>query len=89
MLATVIEVQGASPAKVGDQLVLCSDGSTAGTVGGGKLEDSILTDAKRAIETGEVHIRHYKLAELDRMLSALFAAVKYGYFSTLTYPNPG
>ena len=37
-LATVIKVEGASPAKVGAQIVLLSDGTTVGTVGGGKLE---------------------------------------------------
>lgn len=63
VLATVIEVQGASPAKVCSQMMLCSDGSTVGTVGGGKLEEAILTDAKQALETGEAQIRHYKLAE--------------------------
>lgn len=45
-LATVIEVQGASPAKVGAQIVLLDDGTTAGTVGGGKLESAILDDAR-------------------------------------------
>jgi xanthine dehydrogenase accessory factor len=63
VLATVIEVQGASPAKVGAQMVLCSDGGTAGTVGGGKLEESILADAKQSLETNEAQVRHYKLAE--------------------------
>ena len=38
ILATVIEVKGASPAKVGAQIVLLPDGATVGTVGGGKLE---------------------------------------------------
>lgn len=63
VLATVIEVQGASPAKVGAQVVLRFDGSTTGTVGGGKLEESVLTDAKQVLETGEAMIKHYKLAE--------------------------
>ena len=39
VLATVIEVSGASPAKVGAKLLLRADGTTAGTVGGGKLEE--------------------------------------------------
>lgn len=63
VLATVIEVKGASPAKVGAQIVISSDGSTAGTVGGGKLEESILADAKGALESGEAQIKHYQLAE--------------------------
>ena len=36
-LVTVIESKGASPAKIGAQLVLFQDGRTSGTAGGGKL----------------------------------------------------
>jgi len=46
VLATVIEVKGASPAKAGAQIVLLSDGTSIGTVGGGKLEATILADAQ-------------------------------------------
>ncbi len=63
VLATVIEVTGASPAKVGAQIVLLADGTTAGTVGGGKLEASILTDATDAQASGLPRLTHYALAE--------------------------
>lgn len=63
VLATVIEIKGASPAKVGAQIVLLADGSTAGTVGGGKLEASILNDAKAAQSSGQPRLAHYALAE--------------------------
>ena len=53
VLATVVEVSGASPAKIGAQIVLLQDGRTVGTVGGGKLESSILDDAKKAIVDGK------------------------------------
>ncbi|MES0361343.1 MAG: XdhC family protein [Anaerolineales bacterium] len=36
VLATVIKVEGASPAKVGAHIALLSDGTAVGTVGGGK-----------------------------------------------------
>ncbi|HSB66016.1 MAG TPA: XdhC family protein [Anaerolineales bacterium] len=35
VLATIIEVKGASPAKVGAQIILLVDGTTVGNVGGG------------------------------------------------------
>ena len=38
-LVTVIEVQGASPARVGFKLLVRSDGSCAGNLGGGALEE--------------------------------------------------
>jgi xanthine dehydrogenase accessory factor len=63
VLATVIEITGASPAKVGAQIVLLADGTTTGTVGGGKLEASILNDARDAQLSGQPRLTHYALAE--------------------------
>ena len=63
VLATVIEIKGASPAKVGAQIILTSDGATAGTVGGGKLEAAVLKDAQSAFLDGVPKLTHYSLAE--------------------------
>jgi xanthine dehydrogenase accessory factor len=63
VLVTVIEISGASPAKVGAQLVLLEDGTTTGTVGGGKLEAAILIDARTALKDGKIRLGHYALAE--------------------------
>jgi xanthine dehydrogenase accessory factor len=63
VLATVVEVKGASPAKIGAQITLLDDASTVGTVGGGKLEATILKDAKAAQADGLPKLTHYKLAE--------------------------
>ena len=62
-LATVIKVEGASPAKVGAQIVLLSDGTSVGTVGGGKLEASILKDAENVLSEGTSSLNHYTLTE--------------------------
>jgi xanthine dehydrogenase accessory factor len=61
VLVTVIEVNGASPAKAGAQLVLLHDGKTIGTVGGGNLEAAILADAHVAFQSGEPRLAHYAL----------------------------
>jgi len=63
VLATVVEVKGASPAKVGAQIVLLEDGTTTGTVGGGKLEAAILADAQAALQEGLPRLSHYSLTE--------------------------
>ena len=63
ILATVIDVNGASPAKIGAQIVLLDDGTTAGTVGGGKLEAAILADAKTALAEDKPRLAHYRLTE--------------------------
>jgi len=63
VLATVIEVSGASPAKVGAKLLLRADDTTAGTVGGGKLEEVVLAECRQARADGQPRITHYALAE--------------------------
>jgi xanthine dehydrogenase accessory factor len=63
VLATVVEVTGASPAKVGAQIALRADGTTAGTAGGGKLEAAILADARAVLIDGQPRLAHYKLTE--------------------------
>lgn len=63
VMVTVIEVKGASPAKVGAQIVLLEDGTTSGTVGGGNLESAILADARRAMLDGKPLLKHYGLTE--------------------------
>jgi xanthine dehydrogenase accessory factor len=63
VLATVIEVKGASPAKIGAQMVMLADGTSAGTVGGGKLEAAILLDAGNTLTDGHPRLAHYRLTE--------------------------
>lgn len=60
-LATVIEVKGASPARVGAQVVLLADGTAAGTAGGGHLEAAILADARAALGDRQPRLTHYAL----------------------------
>lgn len=61
VLATVVDVQGASPAKAGAQLMLRADGARVGTVGGGNLEAAILADAQEALESGQPRMARYNL----------------------------
>jgi len=63
VLVTVVDVKGASPVKNGAQLVLLPEGKTMGTVGGGKLEASILEDASLALKHGTSGLHHYRLVE--------------------------
>jgi xanthine dehydrogenase accessory factor len=63
VLATVVEVKGASPAKAGAQITILAGGETAGTVGGGKLEAAILVDAQTAMREGTPRLTHYLLTE--------------------------
>jgi xanthine dehydrogenase accessory factor len=62
-MATVVEASGATPAKVGAQIVLLADHSTVGTVGGGKLEEAILADAQTCLHAATHRLAHYSLTE--------------------------
>jgi xanthine dehydrogenase accessory factor len=62
-LATVVEVNGASPAKVGAKILTRGDGATVGTAGGGRLEQAIVADARAALAEGKSRLTHYTLRE--------------------------
>lgn len=63
ILATIVDIKGASPAKVGAQLVVLPEGETAGTVGGGKLEAEIIKIARQVLETKIAGLHHLALRE--------------------------
>ena len=63
VLATVVEVKGASPARPGAQMSLLADGTASGTVGGGNLEAAIIADAQTALTDGQARLVHYSLSE--------------------------
>lgn len=62
-LATVVEVEGASPAPLGAKILVWADGRTAGTVGGGLLEERVVGDARAALTAGQSRTCRYVLRE--------------------------
>jgi len=62
-LATVVEVQGASPAQVGFKLLVWPDGRALGNVGGGELEQRVREEAVAALEEGRSRLFHSTLRE--------------------------
>ena len=63
-LATVVDVQGASPARAGFKLLVREDGSCLGNVGGGALEQRVREDAVAALAGGQPQLAHYRLTEV-------------------------
>ncbi len=61
--ATVVEVQGASPAPLGAKMLVWPDGRTSGTVGGGALEGRVVAEARAALAEGRSRLCHYVLRE--------------------------
>lgn len=62
-LATVIDVQGASPARAGFKIAVRIDGGAVGNVGGGPLEHRIRRDAAASLADGRPQVIRYRLAE--------------------------
>jgi xanthine dehydrogenase accessory factor len=62
-LATIVAVNGASPAQAGFELLVAADGSVTGNVGGGELEVRIRQEAQAAIADGKARMVTFALRE--------------------------
>ncbi len=61
-IVTVTKAVGSSPRKPGATMLVRADGGIVGTIGGGKVEELVMEEARRAI--GEGRSREYKLDSL-------------------------
>jgi xanthine dehydrogenase accessory factor len=61
VLVTIVESAGSTPRKVGSKMVVLADGSTIGTVGGGKIELTAANDAVEALKRGSSRLVEYEL----------------------------
>ncbi|MFH0877883.1 MAG: XdhC/CoxI family protein [Candidatus Omnitrophota bacterium] len=60
-LATVVESVGSSPRESGAKMIIFSDGSIEGTIGGGSLERQVIEDALLALRRKESILKVYSL----------------------------
>ncbi|AZR74582.1 hypothetical protein BBF96_15095 [Anoxybacter fermentans] len=51
-LATIIQTWGSTPRKAGAKMVICPDGRTFGTIGGGCSEGEVKSRARLVMDTG-------------------------------------
>ncbi len=51
-VATVLETRGSTPREAGAKMLVCADGRTVGTVGGGPLEAQVIQEAQAALSAG-------------------------------------
>ena len=58
-IATVIETWGSSPRPCGSQLVVDADGNFEGSVSGGCVEGSVISEAKNVINTRKSRILEF------------------------------
>jgi xanthine dehydrogenase accessory factor len=59
--ATVVKTVGSVPGKLGSAIIVRSDGSTLGTVGGAQLEEEVKALARTAFERQEGDLHHFDL----------------------------
>ncbi len=64
-LVTVVDASGSTPGKVGNKMLVYRDGSTRGTVGGGRLEALVIEAAQEVIETGRARLSGFTLNNED------------------------
>ncbi|MDR2861337.1 MAG: XdhC/CoxI family protein [Syntrophobacterales bacterium] len=60
-LATIIAVEGSSPGKQGAKMLICENGETEGTIGGGLMEKIVCEEAEKVIENGISKLVHIDL----------------------------
>jgi xanthine dehydrogenase accessory factor len=62
-ILTVVGVTGSAPRHIGSKMIVCEDGRTFGTIGGGGLEHKATDDAKEVMRTMQGGVRNYELTE--------------------------
>lgn len=66
VLATIVATDGSVPRHPGTKMLVHSDGSTVGTIGGGKVEAAIRDDALAALARNESQLHRYTLHDPDQ-----------------------
>lgn len=64
-LATVVQIWGSAPRRVGSQLVIGGDGRIEGSVSGGCVEGAVIVEALEAIEEGEARLLEFGVSDED------------------------
>ena len=85
-LATLVETKGSTPREAGAKMLVYSDGSTVGSIGGGALEARTVSDALAFLSEGESHLVDYSLMGRDGDLGLCGGEVR--VFIEIVMPKP-
>lgn len=61
VVCTIVQTKGSVPRKIGAKMIVNSDKSVIGTIGGGELEKAVIDDAMKFLNTGLPKVIHYDL----------------------------
>ncbi len=67
-LATVVQATGSAPQRAGAKMIIMPDGTSRGTVGGGRIEAAVIREARLAIEDGTPRMIPFDLSGTDEGL---------------------
>ena len=65
-LCTIVRSQGSTPRHTGSKMLVYSDGSFIGTVGGGELENRVIAEAQQAMQDGRPRLLEYNMSDPSR-----------------------
>ncbi len=65
-LAIVVKASGSVPRHEGSKMLIFPDGSTEGTIGGGKMESLVVQEAQASFKDGKPRLMHYNFRDPDR-----------------------
>src|SRR5210317_597510 len=61
-VASVLRASG-TPGRIGHKMIIRTDGTCQGTIGGGSLEEQVKIDAREALEARQGSVRTYVLSQ--------------------------
>jgi xanthine dehydrogenase accessory factor len=63
VVATLVARQGSTPRRFGAKMIVCGNGESAFSIGGGAFEALVIEDARTALESGAGFEKDYRFAE--------------------------
>jgi xanthine dehydrogenase accessory factor len=64
-IATIVSTEGSVPRHVGSKMMVKPDRNIVGTIGGGVLENEVMVDALKVIESQNAILKEYKLSSSE------------------------
>ncbi len=86
-LCTIIRTSGSTPRNTGSKMLVSSDGSIIGSVGGGEVEARVIEEAKKAILSGETAILNYDLIDPHKGDPGICGGTLEVFIDPLPVPN--
>jgi len=87
-VATVIRTEGSTPQDVGAKMVVKKDGTTYGTIGGGCIEQAVISEAQEALKQGKPRTSSYTLTEEEKGGIGMICGGKMEVMIEVVQPKP-